>query len=139
MCPFLLVDRLGNSKGFNSDRVTIHKVPSKPARAHFAGRFIDGEMRSFATSGAEQGGRKSCALRAGEVAEPCRWLCSTGYMLKLFHSSSLPCFSEVLWRPTVRRCALKKMLASHGCVGLCVPLWAKAHCTVCFPSLIDEY
>ena len=40
-------DRLGNSKGFNFDRVTIHKVPSKPARAHFAGMFIDGEKRSF--------------------------------------------------------------------------------------------
>ena len=46
------------------------------------------EMRCCATSGAGQGGRKSCALMTGEVAEPFRWLCSTGYMLKLFHSSS---------------------------------------------------
>ena len=92
------------------------------------------EMRCCATSGAGQGGRKSCALMTGEVAEPFRWLCSTGYMLKLFHSSSLPCFSEVLWRPTVRRCPLKKMLASHGCVGLCVPLWAKCPLYSVFPQ-----
>ena len=139
MCPFLLVDRWSNSKGFNLILLVILNIPSKPVRAHFAGMFIGGEKRSFAASGAEQGGWKCCALSAGEVAEPCRWHCSTGYMLIFFHSSSLPCFSEVLWRPTVRRCALKKMLASHGCVGLCVPLWAKDHCTVCFPSLIDEY
>ena len=62
-----------------------------------------------------------------------------GLHAQVFPQLILPCFSEVLWRPTVRRCPLKKMLASHGCVGLCVPLWAKAHCTVCFPSLIDEY
>ena len=31
---------------------------------------------------------KSCALMTGEVAEPFRWLCSTGCMLKFFHVSS---------------------------------------------------
>ena len=62
-----------------------------------------------------------------------------GMHAQVFPQLILPCFSEVLWRPTVRRCPLKKMLASHGCVGLCVPLLAKAHCAVCFPSLIDEY
>ena len=34
------------------------------------------------------GGAKSCVLLAGEVVEPFRWLCSTGCMLKFFHSSS---------------------------------------------------
>ena len=42
MCPFLLVDRLGNSKVFNSDRIIIHKVPANPACAHFDHRFIGG-------------------------------------------------------------------------------------------------
>ena len=94
MCPFLLVDRLGNSKGLNSDRIIIHKVPANPARAHFAGRFIDGEKRSFAASGAGQGGRKICPLMTGEVAEPFRWLCSTGCMLKFFHVST--CHASVM-------------------------------------------
>ena len=62
-----------------------------------------------------------------------------GLHAQAFPQLILPCFSEVLWRPTVCRYQLKNMLASHGCVGLCVPLWAKAHCTRCFPSLIDEY
>ena len=94
MCPFLLVDRLGNSKGFNSDRIIIHKVPANPVRAHFAGRFIGGEKRSCAASGAGQGGRKICALMTGEVAEPFRWLCSTGCMLKFFHVST--CHASVM-------------------------------------------
>ena len=94
MCPFLLVDRLGNSKGFNLILFVIHKVPSKPVCAHFAGMFIGGEKRSFAASGAGQGGRKICALMTGEVAEPFRWLCSTGCMLKFFHVST--CHASVM-------------------------------------------
>ena len=62
-----------------------------------------------------------------------------GLHAQAFPRLILPCFSEVLWRPTVRPLPTEKMLASHGCVGLCVPLLAKAHCAVCFPSLIDEY
>ena len=62
-----------------------------------------------------------------------------GLHAQVFPRLILPCFSEVLWRPTVRRCPLKKMLASHGCVGLCVPLWAKCPLYSVFPSLIDEY
>ena len=38
----MLVDRLGNSKTFNSDRIIIHKVPANPACAHFDHRFIGG-------------------------------------------------------------------------------------------------
>ena len=94
MCPLLLVDRLGNSKTFNSDRIIIHKVPANPACAHFDHRFIGGGMRCCATSGAGQGGRKSCALMTGEVAEPFRWLCSTGCMLKFFHVST--CHASVM-------------------------------------------
>ena len=104
MCPFLLVDRLGNSKGFNSDRIIIRKVPANPVRAHFAGRFIGGEKRSCAASGAGQGGRKICALMTGEVAEPFRWLCSTGCMLKFFHVStchaSVMCLGGPPWAAT---------------------------------------
>merc|ERR1711965_472925 len=86
--------RWSNSKGFNSDRIIIHKVPANPVRAHFAGRFIGGEKRSCAASGAGQGGRKICALMTGEVAEPFRWLCSTGCMLKFFHVST--CHASVM-------------------------------------------
>ena len=80
--------------GWATQRVSIPtELPFTRCRANppaliLLGMFIDGEKRSFAASGAEQGGRKRCALRAGEVAEPCRWHCSTGYMLNFFHSSS---------------------------------------------------
>ena len=94
MCPFLLVDRWSNSKGFNLILLVILNIPSKPVRAHFAGMFIGGEKRSFAASGAGQGGRKICALMIGEVAEPFRWLCSTGCMLKFFHVST--CHASVM-------------------------------------------
>ena len=94
MCPFLLVDRWSNSKGFNLILLVILNIPSKPVRAHFAGMFIGGEKRSFAASGAGQGGRKICALMTGEVAEPFRWLCSTGCMLKFFHVST--CHASVM-------------------------------------------
>ena len=140
MCPFLLVDRFINSNLFNSDRIIIHNLPANPAFLHFDHRFIYGGMRSCAASGAGQGGRKISALMTGEVAEPFRWLCSTGCMLKFFHVST--CHASVKCcggPPYAAAHALKEMLASHGCVGLCVPLWAKAHCTGCFPSLIDEY
>ena len=94
MCPFLLVDRWSNSKGFNLILLAILNIRSKPVRAHLAGMFIGGEKRSFAASGAGQGGRKICALMTGEVAEPFRWLCSTGCMLKFFHVST--CHASVM-------------------------------------------
>ena len=96
MCPFLLVDRWSNSKGFNLilHVLAILNIRSKPVRAHPAGMFIGGEKRSFAASGAGQGGRKICALMTGEVAEPFRWLCSTGCMLKFFHVST--CHASVM-------------------------------------------
>ena len=94
MCPFLLVDRWSNSKGINLILLAILNIRSKPVRAHLAGMFIGGEKRSFAASGAGQGGRKSCALMTGEVAEPFRWLCSTGCMLKFFHVST--CHASVM-------------------------------------------
>ena len=70
MCPFLLVDRWSNSKGFNLILLVILNIPSKPVRAHFAGMFIGGEKRSFAASGAGQGGAKNHVLLAAEVVEP---------------------------------------------------------------------
>ena len=120
MCPFLLVDRLGNSKGFNSDRIIIHKVPANPACAHFDHRFIGGGMRCCAASGAG-GGRKICALMTGEVAEPFRWLCSTGCMPKVFPRLNLPCFSDVLGRTTVGRYAGKSAACAElwGLIFLC--------------------
>ena len=92
--PILLVDRFINSNLFNSDRIIIHNLPANPAFLHFDHRFIYGGMRSCAASGAGQGGRKISALMTGEVAEPFRWLCSTGCMLKFFHVST--CHASVM-------------------------------------------
>ena len=36
----------------------------------------------------------------------------------------LPCFRKVIGRATVR-CACEEMMICSGCVGPCVPLWAK--------------
>ena len=84
---WLTADALGHPLMHADDTNPVGK-PANPVRAHFAGRFIGGEKRSFAASGAGQGGRKICALMTGEVAEPFRWLCSTGCMLKFFHVST---------------------------------------------------
>ena len=69
------------------------------------------------TPGAGQGGRKSCALMTGEVAEPFRWLCSTGCMLKFFHVStchaSVMCLGGPPWAATQ-----EKVLPVQSSVGL---------------------
>jgi hypothetical protein len=107
--------RWSNSKGFNLILLAILNIRSKPVRAHLAGMFIGGEKRSFAASGAGQGGRKICALMIGEVAEPFRWLCSTGCMLKFFHVStchaSVMCLGGPPWAATQEK------------VAACAELW----------------
>ena len=52
-------------------------------------------MRCCATSGAGQGGRKSCALMTGEVAEPFKQLALLhGLHGQVFPRLILPCFSD---------------------------------------------
>ena len=74
-----------------------------------------GPVGVTATSGAGQGGRKICALMTGEVAEPFRWLCSTGCMLKFFHVStchaSVMCLGGPPWAATQEK------------VAACAELW----------------
>ena len=115
MCPFLLVDRFINSNLFNSDRIIIHNLPANPAFLHFDHRFIYGGMRSCAASGAGQGGRKISALMTGEVAEPFRWLCSTGCMLKFFHVST--CHASVMC------CGGPPWAAAQEKSAACAELW----------------